>query len=36
MDAARKTLKSEDLGLQLKIDEMSELKKSQGMYFKDR
>jgi hypothetical protein len=34
MDAAKKQLKSEDTSLQAKIDELKELKKANGLYYK--
>jgi hypothetical protein len=34
MDAARNTLKAEDTRLQVKIDELNELRKANGLYYK--
>jgi hypothetical protein len=34
MDAAKNMLKSEDTGLQVKIDELNELRKANGLYYK--
>jgi hypothetical protein len=34
MDAAKQQLKSEDTSLQAKIDELKELKKANGLYYK--
>jgi hypothetical protein len=34
MDAAKQQLKSEDISLQAKIDELKELKKANGLYYK--
>jgi hypothetical protein len=34
MDAAKQQLKSEDPSLQIKIDELKELRKANGLYYK--
>jgi hypothetical protein len=34
MDAAKKQLKFEDPALQVKIDELKELRKANGLYYK--